>query len=107
MAPLTTDGAQHSVKYSSSLASLLPLQRGRKVSERPGNEKHALLREKGLLGSDMMSWNAKASGTLKAQALLQPGGLWLFPPVLVPPTGRPEVQQDPHLSGSDPVLLLM
>lgn len=73
----------------------------------PGNQKHALLREKGLPESGMMSRNPKASGTLKAQALLQPGGLWLFPPVLVPPTGWLELQQDPHLSGSDPVLLLM
>lgn len=65
MAPLSVDGAQNSVKYSSTLASLLPLQRGRKVSE-----SHVSLREQDLLGSGMMRRNPKASGNLKAQALL-------------------------------------
>lgn len=39
IAPLTVDGAQHSVKYGGSLVSELPLQRGRKVCESLGDQR--------------------------------------------------------------------
>ena len=65
------------------------------------------LRTKGLLGSGTLRRKPGASQDLKAQAPPQPGGLWTAPSSPNPTWGQPKPQQDPHVSGSDSMLLLM
>lgn len=48
------------------------------------DQERASLRKRGLLGPGVMGWSPTASGSLRVQALPQPGGLWICPTGLVP-----------------------